>query len=114
MAWACNTTPHPTAHIYSCDTAECLAPSGLPHSTRTHALLRARREGGAGSPSQVTDPEAKRKIIGHTFIEVFEVEAKSVGDAEFLLQGTLYPDVIESISFKGRSIGAASHTSAEG
>ena len=50
---------------------------------------------------QVTDPETKRKVIGHTFIEVFEQEAKQVGDAEFLLQGTLYPDVIESISFKG-------------
>jgi GMP synthase (glutamine-hydrolysing) len=51
---------------------------------------------------QVADPEAKRKIIGHTFIEVFEKEAVQVGDAQFLLQGTLYPDVIESVSFKGR------------
>ena len=50
---------------------------------------------------QVTDPEKKRKVIGHTFIEVFEQEAKQVGDAEFLLQGTLYPDVIESISCTG-------------
>eukprot|EP00160_Parvularia_atlantis_P015517 Unigene4464_Nuclearia_a/m.13639 Unigene4464_Nuclearia_a/g.13639 ORF Unigene4464_Nuclearia_a/g.13639 Unigene4464_Nuclearia_a/m.13639 type:complete len:525 (-) Unigene4464_Nuclearia_a:55-1629(-) len=57
----------------------------------------------------VTDPERKRKIIGNTFIEVFEVEAKKVGDAEFLLQGTLYPDVIESISFKGPSATIKTH-----
>lgn len=49
----------------------------------------------------VKDPEEKRKIIGATFIEVFEVEAKNAGGADFLAQGTLYPDVIESISFTG-------------
>ena len=49
----------------------------------------------------VTDPERKRKIIGNTFIEIFEREAKKVGDAKFLAQGTLYPDVIESVSFDG-------------
>ncbi|NIJ33867.1 glutamine-hydrolyzing GMP synthase [Sphingomonas oligoaromativorans] len=49
----------------------------------------------------VTDPEAKRKFIGKTFIEVFETEAKKIGGAEFLAQGTLYPDVIESVSFTG-------------
>jgi GMP synthase (glutamine-hydrolysing) len=49
----------------------------------------------------VTDPEAKRKFIGKTFIEVFEAEAKKIGGAEFLAQGTLYPDVIESVSFSG-------------
>ncbi|WP_033921085.1 glutamine-hydrolyzing GMP synthase [Sphingomonas sp. 37zxx] len=49
----------------------------------------------------VTDPEAKRKFIGKTFIDVFEAEAKKVGGAEFLAQGTLYPDVIESVSFTG-------------
>jgi GMP synthase (glutamine-hydrolysing) len=49
----------------------------------------------------VTDPEAKRKFIGKTFIEVFEHEAKKIGGAEFLAQGTLYPDVIESVSFTG-------------
>jgi GMP synthase (glutamine-hydrolysing) len=49
----------------------------------------------------VTDPEAKRKFIGKTFIEVFEDEAKKIGGAEFLAQGTLYPDVIESVSFTG-------------
>ncbi|MFM6950785.1 MAG: glutamine-hydrolyzing GMP synthase, partial [Novosphingobium sp.] len=49
----------------------------------------------------VTDPEAKRKFIGKTFIDVFEEEAKQVGGADFLAQGTLYPDVIESVSFTG-------------
>ena len=49
----------------------------------------------------VTDPEAKRKFIGKTFIDVFEQEAKKIGGAEFLAQGTLYPDVIESVSFTG-------------
>jgi GMP synthase (glutamine-hydrolysing) len=47
------------------------------------------------------DPEAKRKVIGGLFIDVFEAEAKKLGGAEFLAQGTLYPDVIESISFMG-------------
>ena len=50
---------------------------------------------------RVTDPEQKRKIIGATFIDVFEREAKKIGGAEFLAQGTLYPDVIESVSFTG-------------
>ena len=49
----------------------------------------------------VTDPEKKRKFIGATFIDVFEKEAKEVGGADFLAQGTLYPDVIESVSFTG-------------
>ena len=49
----------------------------------------------------VSDPERKRKIIGATFIDVFEDEAKKVGGADFLAQGTLYPDVIESVSFAG-------------
>ena len=49
----------------------------------------------------VVDPEQKRKIIGNTFIEVFEEEARRLGEHEFLAQGTLYPDVIESVSFKG-------------
>ena len=47
------------------------------------------------------DPERKRKIIGATFIDVFEIEAKKAGGADFLAQGTLYPDVIESVSFAG-------------
>ena len=49
----------------------------------------------------VKDPEKKRKIIGGTFIDIFEREAKKVGGAKFLAQGTLYPDVIESVSFDG-------------
>ena len=49
----------------------------------------------------MSDPEAKRKTIGRLFIDVFEAEAKKIGGAEFLAQGTLYPDVIESVSFTG-------------
>ncbi|OKL43020.1 glutamine-hydrolyzing GMP synthase [Pseudovibrio exalbescens] len=48
-----------------------------------------------------TDPEKKRKTIGKLFIDVFEAEAKKLGGADFLAQGTLYPDVIESVSFTG-------------
>src|SRR2546426_5328528 len=51
--------------------------------------------------SGVTDPELKRKTIGRLFIDVFEAEAKKLGGADFLAQGTLYPDVIESVSFTG-------------
>ena len=54
-----------------------------------------------GGLEGVTDPEAKRKFIGKTFIDVFEQEAGKIGGAEFLAQGTLYPDVIESVSFTG-------------
>lgn len=57
----------------------------------------------------VTDPEQKRKIIGQEFIKVFEEEAKKIEGAEFLAQGTLYPDVIESVSFKGPSATIKSH-----
>lgn len=57
----------------------------------------------------ITDPEQKRKIIGHTFIEIFEKEAKRIGNVEFLAQGTLYPDVIESVSFKGPAAVIKSH-----
>ena len=49
----------------------------------------------------VTDPEQKRKTIGRLFIEVFEQEAQKLGGADYLAQGTLYPDVIESVSFAG-------------
>jgi GMP synthase (glutamine-hydrolysing) len=51
--------------------------------------------------TKVTDPEKKRKVIGRIFMEVFEAEAKKIKDAEFLSQGTLYPDVIESVSAFG-------------
>jgi GMP synthase (glutamine-hydrolysing) len=59
--------------------------------------------------SGVIDPEVKRKIIGKTFIEVFEQEAKKLGKFKYLGQGTLYPDVIESVSFKGPSATIKSH-----
>ena len=54
-----------------------------------------------GKLDGVDDPEKKRKIIGGLFIDVFEKEAKKIGGADFLAQGTLYPDVIESVSFTG-------------
>ncbi len=54
-----------------------------------------------GKLEGVSDPEQKRKIIGGTFIDVFEAEANNIGGADFLAQGTLYPDVIESVSFTG-------------
>jgi GMP synthase (glutamine-hydrolysing) len=54
-----------------------------------------------GALAGVSDPETKRKTIGKLFIDVFEEKAKSVGGAKFLAQGTLYPDVIESVSFDG-------------
>ncbi len=57
----------------------------------------------------VTDPEKKRKIIGNTFIEVFESEAGKLANARYLAQGTLYPDVIESVSFKGPSATIKTH-----
>ena len=57
----------------------------------------------------IFDPEQKRKIIGNTFIEVFEEEAKKIDGAKFLVQGTLYPDVIESVSVKGDSATIKTH-----
>jgi len=57
----------------------------------------------------VTDPETKRKIIGKEFVEVFNEEAKKIEEAEFLAQGTIYPDVIESVSVKGPSVTIKSH-----
>jgi GMP synthase (glutamine-hydrolysing) len=57
----------------------------------------------------VTDPEQKRKIIGRVFIEVFEDKAHEVSDSKWLVQGTLYPDIIESVSFKGPSAVIKSH-----
>lgn len=57
----------------------------------------------------VTDPETKRKIIGRVFVEVFQEEAKKIEGADFLAQGTIYPDVIESVSVKGPSATIKSH-----
>ena len=57
----------------------------------------------------VSDPETKRKIIGRVFIEVFDTEAKKVNDVKWLAQGTIYPDVIESVSVNGPSATIKSH-----
>ena len=57
----------------------------------------------------VVDPEKKRKIIGREFIAIFETKARELGEARYLAQGTLYPDVIESVSFKGPSATIKSH-----
>jgi GMP synthase (glutamine-hydrolysing) len=57
----------------------------------------------------VSDPEQKRKIIGRVFIEVFQEEARKLKDVEYLAQGTIYPDVIESVSVKGPSATIKSH-----
>ncbi len=57
----------------------------------------------------VTDPEKKRKVIGNLFITVFEEEAARIGQVDFLVQGTLYPDVIESVSVKGKSVTIKTH-----
>ncbi len=57
----------------------------------------------------VTDPERKRKVIGEAFVRVFEEEARRIGDVAWLAQGTLYPDVIESVSFRGPSATIKSH-----
>lgn len=72
------------------------------HHVDASELFLARLKG-------VLDPEAKRKAIGEEFIRVFEKEAKKIGRVRFLAQGTLYPDVIESVSFKGPSATIKSH-----
>jgi len=59
--------------------------------------------------SRISDPERKRKIIGRLFIRYFETEAFRLGDVKWLVQGTLYPDVIESTSFKGPSVTIKTH-----
>lgn len=57
----------------------------------------------------VVDPEQKRKAIGRKFIEVFDAEAREIGNVKYLVQGTLYPDVIESVSLRGASVTIKSH-----
>lgn len=59
--------------------------------------------------ANITDPEQKRRAIGRVFIEVFDAEAGQIGDVDFLVQGTLYPDVIESVSVRGPSSIIKSH-----
>jgi GMP synthase (glutamine-hydrolysing) len=72
------------------------------HFVEASSIFLSRLEG-------VLDPEQKRKIIGNLFIEIFEAEAGKIPGAEFLAQGTLYPDVIESVSFKGPSATIKTH-----
>lgn len=68
-------------------------------------VIRAEKEAlFLGRLAGVTDPEQKRKIIGNTFIEVFDEEAAKISDAKWLAQGTIYPDVIESFGSKGKVI----------
>ncbi|HJQ33245.1 MAG TPA: glutamine-hydrolyzing GMP synthase [Pyrinomonadaceae bacterium] len=62
-----------------------------------------------GALKGVVDPEEKRKVIGRVFIEIFEQEARSIGGVKYLVQGTLYPDVIESTSVRGPSAVIKSH-----
>ncbi len=62
-----------------------------------------------GKLKGVTDPESKRKIIGEQFIRIFEAEAKKIKNVKFLVQGTLYPDIIESVSVNGPSVTIKSH-----
>lgn len=62
-----------------------------------------------GALQGISDPEQKRKIIGRIFIEVFEEKAAELGDVQYLVQGTLYPDVIESVSVRGPSAVIKSH-----
>jgi len=57
----------------------------------------------------ISDPELKRKAIGGKFIDVFDAEARRIGDVKYLVQGTLYPDVIESVSLRGASVTIKSH-----
>ncbi len=72
------------------------------HDSYNIPLVHVEAEGlFLGKLEGITDPELKRKTIGKLFIDVFEAEAKKLGGAEFLAQGTLYPDVIESVSFTG-------------
>ena len=62
-----------------------------------------------GALEGVADPEAKRRIIGELFIDVFQEEARRIGQVDFLVQGTLYPDVIESVSVRGPSATIKTH-----
>ena len=81
----------------------------VPRRVQGRPARRRRERAFLSKLAGVTDPEQKRKIIGREFIAVFEEEAKKIGDAEFLVQGTLYPDVIESVSFKGPSATIKTH-----
>ncbi|MDH3729256.1 MAG: glutamine-hydrolyzing GMP synthase, partial [Myxococcales bacterium] len=88
-------------------------PESVVHTFRDHFGLKLVHVDAADEFLEalhgVGDPEEKRKIIGRLFIDVFQREAEKVGDVGFLVQGTLYPDVIESLSFKGPSAVIKSH-----
>ncbi|MEE8577637.1 MAG: glutamine-hydrolyzing GMP synthase [candidate division Zixibacteria bacterium] len=85
------------------DTTKLLGKLGINlHPVDASDLFLDRLEG-------ISDPEQKRKVIGNTFIDVFEEQAERLGDIKFLAQGTLYPDVIESVSFKGPSVTIKTH-----
>ncbi len=74
-----------------------------------HLIVIDARDRFLNKLNGITDPEEKRKIIGSEFIAVFENEANKIENVKFLAQGTLYPDVIESVSFKGPSATIKSH-----
>ena len=84
---------------------EMLGPSGL----GLDLIIVDAKDKFLGELKGVTDPEKKRKIIGKVFIEVFEEEAKKIPNVQFLVQGTLYPDIIESVSVRGPSATIKSH-----
>ncbi len=96
--------------------------NGLMRSGETESVLRFFKEKSGlhvvhvdardyflGELKGISDPEIKRKKIGYGFIKIFEEEAKKFGDAKFLAQGTLYPDVIESVSFVGDTVIKSHH-----
>jgi GMP synthase (glutamine-hydrolysing) len=87
--------------------------SSVVHTYRDHFGLKVIHVDAAeeflGALAGVTDPEAKRRIVGRVFIDVFQREAAKLEDVGYLVQGTLYPDVIESVSFKGPSVVIKSH-----
>ena len=94
----CVFVDHGLLRLAEADKVVALFRGQLQHSAGARRRVRGRfLDALAG----VTDPETKRKTIGKLFIDVFEAEAKKLGGAEFLAQGTLYPDVIESVSFTG-------------
>ena len=74
-----------------------------------HLVVVDARERFLKALAGVTDPEKKRRIIGHLFIDVFEQEAQRIGAVDYLVQGTLYPDVIESVSVRGPSATIKTH-----
>jgi GMP synthase (glutamine-hydrolysing) len=87
------------------EVVETLGPTGLGLSIQAVDASEAFLDALKG----VSDPEKKRKIIGKTFIDVFEAESKKLANVKYLVQGTLYPDVIESVSVRGPSATIKTH-----